>query len=322
MVGEKTAVATLQNGWGNGDVLAARFGGEHTVVGVTYNSGTGRGIGKAAHTGIGPTYIGPYDGAATEHAQPLGAALGDAGFEVSVIADARTEVWKKLVLNCATLPTAALTRLPSGALGHSNVLEVAHALAREATQVARALGYTIDAEERVATITANLQNGGSGKASMLQDVEAGRRTEIDIISGAVSAAAAEHNLDVPLTKTMVTLVRGLEEGAGRHEHATHLLGRGRLRDLDPDPPLPHRSVPDGESCGASRAWRREDAGRNSGHACCAGSSRRHSGVSCLHRRSRARRLDLPLRRHRRLRHEAARRALPTDGGASRLHSAA
>jgi 2-dehydropantoate 2-reductase len=214
IVGDDTTVATLQNGWGNGDVLAARFGAERTVVGVTYNSGTGRGLGKAAHTGVGPTFIGPYAGNATDRATPIGDALSSAGFEVTVTGDARTEVWKKLILNCATLPTSALTRLTAGAVGESNVLEVAHALAREATEVAQALGYQIDAEERMSTITANLRNGGAGKASMLQDVEAGRKTEIGVISGAVTAAAAEHDLDVPLTRAMLNLVQGLELGVG------------------------------------------------------------------------------------------------------------
>lgn len=214
LVGEKTVVATLQNGWGNGDVLAGRFSAERTVVGVTYNSGTIRGLAQVGHTGIGPTFIGPYAGTSTEHAQPIGDALGRTGFEVEVTGDARTAVWKKLVLNCATLPTAALTRLTAGALGNSEVLELAHALAREATTVAQALGYDIDPDERLSTITANLQNGGAGKASMLQDVEGGRRTEIGVISGAVVAAAKEHDLDVPLTRAMLTLVQGLEEGAG------------------------------------------------------------------------------------------------------------
>jgi 2-dehydropantoate 2-reductase len=214
LVGDETAVATLQNGWGNGDVLASRFGAERTVVGVTYNSGTIRGLAEVAHTGAGPTFIGPYTGAAIESARPIGDALARAGFEATVTGDARTEVWKKLVLNCATLPTAALTRLTAGAVGDSDVLETAHALAREATTVARALGYDIDPDERIATVTANLRNGGSGKASMLQDIEAGRKTEIGVISGAVAAAAAAHGVEVPLTRAMLNLVRGLEQGAG------------------------------------------------------------------------------------------------------------
>ena len=214
LVGDETTVATLQNGWGNGDVLAAKFGGERTVVGVTYNSGTVRGIGAVAHTNVGPTFIGPYAaGASTDLAQPIGESLAGAGFEVNVTGEATTEVWRKLVLNCATLPTSALTRLTAGRVGGSNVLEVAHTLAREATSVARALGHDIDPEERVSTITTNLRAVGSGKASMLQDVEAGRKTEIGVISGAVVAEAADHDIDVPLTKAILFLVQGLEEGA-------------------------------------------------------------------------------------------------------------
>jgi 2-dehydropantoate 2-reductase len=214
LVGDETTVATLQNGWGNGDVLAEKFGRDRTVVGVTYNSGTVQGVGAVAHTNVGPTFIGPYAAeASADLARPIGESLARAGFEVNITAEATTEVWRKLVLNCATLPTSALTRLTAGRVGDSNVLEVAHTLAREATSVARALGHDIDPEERVSTITTNLRAVGPGKASMLQDVEAGRRTEIGVISGAVVAAAADHDIDVPLTKAILYLVQGLEEGA-------------------------------------------------------------------------------------------------------------
>lgn len=215
LVGEGTIVASLQNGWGNGEILAEQFGAERLVVGVTYNSGTVRELGRVAHTGVAATLVGAYEGS-PDKAQPLADALNGAGFETSLSETIITEIWKKLILNAATLPTSALTGLSIAPLGEPGpTLDLVDELAIEATAVARARGYEIDPEERVEAINALLPRGGSGKASMLQDFEAGRRSEIDVINGAVVKAAAEAGIDVPLNRAMVGLVKGNERAHDR-----------------------------------------------------------------------------------------------------------
>lgn len=215
LVGPDTTVVSLQNGWGNGDVLADVLGAGRLVVGVTYNSGTVRGIGHVGHTAAGITFLGPFASDDLGPAKAFGDVLEAAGFEVTVTADVRTEVFKKLVLNCATLPTAGLTGLVTGAIGADEaLLALTDDLAAEAVAVARAGGVDIDAGERIETIRANLRNGGSGKASMLQDLEAGRRTEIDVINGAIVRAADEHGIATPVNRALLAIVKGLERGRG------------------------------------------------------------------------------------------------------------
>jgi len=80
--------------------------------------------------------------------------------------------------------------------------------------VAQALGYDIDFEERIGTILGLVEKAGPTKASMLQDVEAGRRTEIDVINGAVVKAADEQDVAVPLNRAFVALVKGWESMRG------------------------------------------------------------------------------------------------------------
>ena len=208
-------MASLQNGWGNGDVLARAYAAEQLVVGVTYNSGTVLDTGRVAHPGVGPTTIGSFTDGATDGADRLAQALSDGGLEVVIAAPIRPEIWKKLILNAASLPTAALTGLTAGALtGHEGMHELVTETAREAVSVARALGYDIDEEERVEYIHKLSRNAGSTKASMLQDVEAGRRTEIDVINGAVVAAADEVGVAVPLNRAFVQLMHGWEAQRG------------------------------------------------------------------------------------------------------------
>jgi 2-dehydropantoate 2-reductase len=215
LVGGSTLVASLQNGWGNGETLARAFPAERIAVGVTYHSGTVKGLADIAHTGIGPTVVGPYEGGDVARAHLLVEAIESAGFEVTASPQIRTEIWKKLVLNAATLPTAALTGLTAGGLGEpGSMLDVVDGVAREAVATARAQGYEIDEGERVEFIHGLLERAGPGKPSMLQDVEAGRRTEIDVINGAVTRAAEQHGVDAPLNRTMVAMVKAYERAHG------------------------------------------------------------------------------------------------------------
>jgi 2-dehydropantoate 2-reductase len=213
VVDDHTTVVSLQNGWGNSDTLARVFAPEQIVTGVTYHSAKVVEPGHVAHTSdAGPTFVGPFtDGQTTNRANTVGEAMNSAGIATTVTPQVKTEVWKKLILNCATLPVSSLTRLTTGAIGADEpVLQVCDSLAKEATSVASALGFDIDAIERTTTIRALLAKGGAGKSSMLQDVEAKRKTEIEVVNGAVVREGERLRVPVPLNRAMVSLIGGLE----------------------------------------------------------------------------------------------------------------
>jgi len=214
LVGSSTTVVSLQNGWGNADVLADTYPPDQIVMGVTYHSATVIAPGRVAHTGKGATYLGPYvAGSPLDRAVVVCQLLGAAGIDTTVTPQVKAEVWKKLILNAATLPTAALTRLSAGDLAQPGpMLDLVDALAAEAVQVARAQGYAIDLAEQTERIHAVLAGAGAGKASMLQDATARRKTEIEVINGAVVRAAEKVGMDVPLNRAMVALIGGLERG--------------------------------------------------------------------------------------------------------------
>ncbi len=215
LVGPDTVVASLQNGWGNGDVLAGVFPPEQVVVGVTYNSGLVQAPARVVHPADQPTIVGAFVDGEDDRSQRLADVLTDSGFEARVASPVRPEIWKKLILNAATLPTAALTGMNAGALtAHDGMRDLVSETAREAVAVARALGYDIDAQERTDAIHSLLEKAGPSKASMLQDFEAGRQTEIDVINGAVVRAAEEKGVDVPLNRAFVQLVKGWESMRG------------------------------------------------------------------------------------------------------------
>ncbi len=215
LVGPHTVVASLQNGWGNGDVLATAYPAEQITVGVTYHSGLVQAPGRVVHPAEQPTIVGSFTDGDSGGPARLAQALDDARLEARVVSPVRPEIWKKLILNAATLPTAALTGMNAGALtACDDTRGLVTDTAREAVTVARALGYDIDPQERVDAIHALLAKAGPSKASMLQDFEAGRRTEIDVINGAVVKAADDMSVAVPLNRALVRLVKGWESLRG------------------------------------------------------------------------------------------------------------
>jgi 2-dehydropantoate 2-reductase len=212
LVGAGSVVVSLQNGWGNEQILADAFGPERVAAGVTYHSGTTLGPGCVSHNGPGPTFVGPFAGTDVTSYLPVGRALSAAGIETQVTPDARTEVWRKLVFNAAGLAVGALTGLdPRGMVADGPVRELVFALTRESVEVARAAGYELDADERIETVTSAFVGVAPGtKGSMRQDVEAGRQTEVDVINGAVVREAEARGSDAPLNRALLALIKGYE----------------------------------------------------------------------------------------------------------------
>ena len=209
---DHTVVASLQNGWGNSDTIAREIGTARLVYGVTYHSCSVSGLAEVAHTGRGESFVGPYEGRDLAASERVAELLTSSGWSGRVSPDVRTEIWKKLILNAATLPTAALTNLPAGQLAVGEAMSaLVDSAALEACAVAKGLGLDIDPHERIERIHAVLTAAGPGKASMLQDTQACRKTEIEVINVAVVRAAAEVGIEVPVNRALVALIGGLEQ---------------------------------------------------------------------------------------------------------------
>ena len=212
MMGEAASVLSLQNGWGNAERIAAVVGKLRVMAGVTYHSATLLAPGRVKHPGTGPTYIGELDGATSARLARVAEALAGAGFETQASARVLDEIWKKLALNACTLPTAALLRFTADQLAaHDGTMALMEGLLDEVVAVAAAQGIALDRAERWDAITGLLRRAIGGRPSMLQDVEARRRTEIDVINGAVADAGRRLGIATPRNDAMVWLVRALEE---------------------------------------------------------------------------------------------------------------
>ena len=182
-----------------------------SVAGVTSHGVTFMRAGEIRHAGIGETAIGGFAGVGVNDVVRIQDIFDEAGIRTRISADIRRDLWLKAVVNAGINPIAALTRLRNGYLATMPILSAAMtALTAEAAAVARTEGFDISDREAGDLAVKVARRTRDNRASMLQDVERARPTEIDAITGAVLRAAEKHRIPVPLNALMYSLIRGLE----------------------------------------------------------------------------------------------------------------
>lgn len=213
VVGPETIVLTLQNGVGCEEMIADVVGRERVIAGRTFVGGRIVEPGLVEYGIDGrTTTIGELDGSITERVERVAAAFEAVGMRTVVTDDVVAMMWDKLLVNVSTGAWSALTGLPYGELSvHPDVEPMAIATVAEAMEVARALGIAItttDPAEPWRRAWSGLPHGF--KASMLQSVEKGSRTEVDVMHGAVCRGGREAGVPTPVNDTLWAAVRGLE----------------------------------------------------------------------------------------------------------------
>ena len=207
---ESSAVCSVQNGVGNEEILAESV--KYVIRGTTFPAGHLVGPGHVGFDIKGDTWIGPFEPTHTplSMVEELAGLLTRAGMNTVALKDARGAQWTKLIFNASTNPVGALTRLHHGAATRfAPTGELFNALIAEGEAVAHALGITLDHDPRE-MVQAGANAPGKHKASMLQDVEAGRPTEVDFMNGAIVQWGEKVGVPTPLNKALWALVKGLE----------------------------------------------------------------------------------------------------------------
>jgi 2-dehydropantoate 2-reductase len=206
------AVATVQNGLGNEEALAQHV--ERVIRGTTFPAGRVVEPGHVQWDVKGDTTIGPFEPspAPLAEVERLAEACTRAGLATAAVADARGPQWRKVIFNAATNPVGALTGLTHGRVCEDAALRrFVSALVDEGKAVAAAQGIVLDADpEELIDHAARPEVAYDHKASMLQDVEARRETEIDYLNGGIVRFGRELGVPTPLNGAILALVKGLE----------------------------------------------------------------------------------------------------------------
>ena len=213
IVGERTAVMSLQNGLGHEDILAEAAGPSHVLAGKTYVGGVLLGPGRIiAGTRGKRTFIGELDGSISPRVAAIAEAFERAELPCTVSDNIVGTMWDKLLINVATGALSGVTGLPYGGLYAVPEIEAcAVAAVGEAMAVARAAGIKLSIQEpRDAWVMAAEGLPAEFRTSMLQSLDKGAATEIDFINGAVVRAGQRRNVPTPVNQVLVAAIKGIE----------------------------------------------------------------------------------------------------------------
>lgn len=206
-----SAVLTLQNGLGNVEVLAQNVPRRLLLAGTTGQGANVLGPGRIHHAGHGETIVGELDGTITERLERVVAVFQAAGLPASASANVQGVIWTKLLVNVAINPLTAILRVRNGRLLEiPETVELMKEAVSEAVLVAERAGVHLSCQDPWAHVEDVTRRTGRNRSSMLQDMEAGRRTEIEVINGAVVREGARLGLSTPVNLVLTRLVRAMQ----------------------------------------------------------------------------------------------------------------
>jgi 2-dehydropantoate 2-reductase len=213
-IGSNVPVLSLQNGLGNVETLERHLGSDSIIASTTAEGALSTGPGKVIHTGSGITWVGEMNGKLSERCLAIEGTFRRAGFSTVISNNINGVLWAKAVVNSAINPISAITRVRNGEVRKTPGLrEIASRVISEGSAAARANGIHLEPPPK-ALLGRVLALTAGNKSSMLQDIEAGRKTEIRQLNGSISRLGRLVGVSTPFNDLLAKLVLSLERSQG------------------------------------------------------------------------------------------------------------
>ena len=217
-VGPDTVILSLLNGVVSERVIAEGYGSGNVLCSHVMGLDAVRTEDGTAYEHLGYISFGERvntPGAYSENTLAVAEFFRRAGIPYRIPENMTKELWLKFMLNVGANQVSAVLRCPYRAIRESQRVRglVREAMA-EAAAVSAYEGVCLGEDDIDACLAILDKLSPQGKTSMLQDVEAGRRTEVDVFGGTVVSLAARHGVPAPLNETLVSLILAMEETFG------------------------------------------------------------------------------------------------------------
>lgn len=212
-----TVVLSLQNGVDNVERMRAAAGFEALPAAV-YVAAAMPGPGRVKHTGRGDLVVGDPKGLRRNDVEKVARLFQGAGVPCVVSDHIEAELWTKMSMNCAYNAVSALGLAKYGRIvAHPHGRELLRLAVEETVAVARASGVTLDSAKLVEAAYRLGEAMSQATSSTAQDIQRGKRTEIDALNGYVARRGAELGVPAPVNRTLHALVKLREES----DHGSH-----------------------------------------------------------------------------------------------------
>lgn len=205
----QATIILLQNGMGVADEIAKHYPDAKLVLATTTHGAWRRDRNHIVHAGLGETLFDAHCG--DQKRNTIQSELSHPGFIWQAVNDMPSRLWQKLAINCAINPLTALLRCRNGELADHDVSQQQLSVCAEIVALAKATGIEIpDAHPLLAKVSAVMQNTANNRSSMLQDVLAGRDTEIDYLNGYVVTLGNKLGIQCPANERLWQQIKDLQ----------------------------------------------------------------------------------------------------------------
>lgn len=212
LIGPETYVMTLQNGAGHEDILEEFVARNRIIIGTTEDNGTVISTGCVKRGGTGKTNVGMLAADQEQFLSRLKNTFECCGFTVNVHSNIRQLIWDKLFTNVSFSAVTGILQVNMGYIAaNEHAWRMTVSLIKEAALVARSTGLLANDEEIIEKVKKISEMSPNGCTSICADLQNGRRTEVDTISGSVVSAAKKCGIPVPLHEFVVELVHAMED---------------------------------------------------------------------------------------------------------------
>jgi len=211
-VKSSTIILTLQNGLGNIESICALYPDAHCVAGTTAQGATLIATGHIRHAGIGETTIGAVAGSGKFHTELIRDLFMSALIPVQIAEDVTSLLWGKLLINCGINPITAIMKIKNGHIpAFPNLLAVMQRAVDEGAHIASKLGIAVPYQDPAQKVIEVCAATAENRSSMLQDIEAGKKTEIEYMNGAIVRHGQHLGIDIPVNSFLTDMVLALEK---------------------------------------------------------------------------------------------------------------
>ena len=216
LLGSDTPVLSIQNGLGGPETAAGILGRERVLVGVVGGFGASmKAPGHAHHNGMELVRLGEFGGPITPRLKKVEETWAGAGFKVKVFDDIDQLIWEKLICNCAySGPCGIMEYTIKQVLDDPEMSKVSAACAAEGYAVAKKKGVKLDFSDPVAYVRDFGAKIPNSRPSVLLDLMAGRKSEIDVINGSIPRVGKKVGVAAPVNETITALVKAKEAKLG------------------------------------------------------------------------------------------------------------
>lgn len=211
-ISEDNPLFILQNGMGNEEIFHKTFPNNPIFRAVTTEAAELIHPGIIRHIAFGKTYFGLVTDRENGNGKQIQKIMNESGFTTKKTSDIKLKMWQKLLTNAIICPLAAILHVPNGRiLEKPSIQRIFDTILKEGLALAK---YNLPEADFSTThdfILNVIEKTKNNRCSMLQDIEKGRRTEIDFLNGFIVRESRRIGIKAPVNAAIADLVRHIEK---------------------------------------------------------------------------------------------------------------